>query len=109
MKVEELEQEIVQQDRLVEVSQKYWLSVLPTVECPRKEQFCLWLRLHKNSLSILKEGLDQTAKKYLRMGQPGMNQDHCIRFASKVMNTCHRAAENAVPALPEHLFVEVTP
>jgi hypothetical protein len=80
----------VQRARDIEALTKLWQAGMPTIPPPPIKQFELWFQIHAGDFGTLAYGLEQCARLYIhRRGH--MDQDHCIKHSSRVMNGYSRA------------------
>lgn len=61
-----------------------WTQLLPVTQ-PSPYQFRLWLSLH--TPETVAYGIRETSRRFFRKaGEQPMSFDHCVRFASRIMN-----------------------
>jgi len=87
----EITQRLDRQSSEIAAASALWRNLFSAgsavVPCPSESQWRLWLELF--TLSVVVEGIHGTAKHWQKTGCY-MDQDHAIRFCSKICNTRSR-------------------
>lgn len=82
MTAQELTQTLEKQRAEVAALMELWRTMVGG-ECPADRQFFLWLSRHR--FPTVAASIQETAAKKARRGG-SMEEDHAVRFASRVMN-----------------------
>jgi len=95
-----------QRTRDIEALIKLWEVGMPSIPPPPASQFELWFSIHAGDFGTLAYGLQECARLYVQR-RGIMDQDHCIKHSSRVMNGYSRARrKNASEHFPLNILTK---